>query len=610
MADNTVAELREENAILRLRLKESEDVVRALGAGEVDAITIQTTAGMGVFTLKGAEQPYRQMVETMSEGAVTVESDGLITYCNQRFADILRIDLESIMGTQLTAYFVERDRHSITAALSTGSTNVKRISTGLLTGWGLIPVAVAIRPDGDAHSVLIVSDMTEIVSAQEKLLESSNLLNNILQSSTKYSIIGATLDRLILFWNEGACRNYGYTSDEMIGQSLDLLFAPEVRDLPAKQQLIDTAFAQGSAEGEFERLRKDGSRFTAQTVMTRRDDAAGNPVGFLIISCDISDKLRAEEELHSMAQYARNLLEACLDPLITIDPQGIVTDVNHATALITGEIRERLIGRDFAILFSEPEKARMAFQRVFAKGFMIDKRLAVRHVARTMTEVLCNASLYHDASGKVAGVFLVARDISRVVPDDLTQASARRGKSWWPQVGIAAAALAFILVATTLPLVPRLLLQQHQDRNDFYQLTATNSRLHMLTHEVTPPPARVQAARVQASNGGLGPTYTVTHTIGAPNEDAGGIGKQQLLSRFADQIASLSSGVCAYLPQASQANGNDLIVCPVVWDASLRGLAFMMWDQSDPVPSDIGPATAALKRAASDIGAIWFESER
>ena len=74
-----------------------------------------------------------------------------------------------------------------------------------------------------------------------------------------------------------------------------------------------------------------------------------------------------------------------------------------ATELITGQRREHLIGTDFAIYFTEPEKARAGYRRVFTKGFVIDYPLAIRHVAGTVTEVLCNASLYHDANGAVGG---------------------------------------------------------------------------------------------------------------------------------------------------------------------------------------------------------------
>ena len=136
-------------------------------------------------------------------------------------------------------------------------------------------------------------------------------------------------------------------------------------------------------------------------------DASGRIVKWFGTCTDIDELKRAEEQLRAASQYARSLLEASLDPLVTISPDGKITDVNHGTELITGQRREHLIGTDFAIYFTEPEKARAGYRRVFTKGFLIDYPLAIRHVAGTVTAVLCNASLYYDASGRWKGCSLL-----------------------------------------------------------------------------------------------------------------------------------------------------------------------------------------------------------
>ena len=86
---------------LRFRLAEAEDTLRAIGSGEVDAFVVSGPDGEQVFTLKGAEQPYRVLVETMNEGAATLAADGTILYCNNRLAVMLQVPLENLMGTQL-----------------------------------------------------------------------------------------------------------------------------------------------------------------------------------------------------------------------------------------------------------------------------------------------------------------------------------------------------------------------------------------------------------------------------------------------------------------------------------------------------------------------------
>jgi len=121
---------------------------------------------------------------------------------------------------------------------------------------------------------------------------------------------------------------------------------------------------------------------------------------------------RAEEDRRSASQYVRSLIEASLDPLVTISAEGKITDVNVATVQATGLRRETLVGSDFSEYFTEPDKARSGYQEVFAKGFVTDYPLALRHVSGKVTDVLYNASVYRNDKGEVAGAFAAARDIT------------------------------------------------------------------------------------------------------------------------------------------------------------------------------------------------------
>ena len=112
------------------------------------------------------------------------------------------------------------------------------------------------------------------------------------------------------------------------------------------------------------------------------------------------------------SQYARSLIEASLDPLVTISPDGKITDVNEATIKVTGVPREKLIGTDFSIYFVEPTKARKGYQQVFAQGYVTDYPLTIRHRDSHLTDVLYNASVYKDVNGDVLGVFAAARDVT------------------------------------------------------------------------------------------------------------------------------------------------------------------------------------------------------
>jgi PAS domain S-box-containing protein len=122
------------------------------------------------------------------------------------------------------------------------------------------------------------------------------------------------------------------------------------------------------------------------------------------------------------SQYARSLIEASLDPLFTISPEGKITDMNNASVEITGKTREQLLGTDFFDYFTEPEKAREGYKEVFAKGFVADYPLTIRD--HKLTDVLFNGSVYKDTQGNVLGIVVVARDITeqKRIEKELTEA--------------------------------------------------------------------------------------------------------------------------------------------------------------------------------------------
>lgn len=114
----------------------------------------------------------------------------------------------------------------------------------------------------------------------------------------------------------------------------------------------------------------------------------------------------------SANKYARSLIEASLDPLVTISPEGKITDVNSATMKVTGVSRRELIGTDFSKYFTEPEKAFKGYTQVFKEGFVTDYPLTIRNQTGKLIDVLYNASVYKDDKGNVLGVFAAARDVT------------------------------------------------------------------------------------------------------------------------------------------------------------------------------------------------------
>jgi PAS domain S-box-containing protein len=375
-------------------------------------------AARDVTEQKQASQYARSLIESSLDPLVTISPDGKITDVNEATIKVTGVSREGLIGTDFSNYFTEPEkaregyREVFQIGFVTDYPLTIRHKDGKLTDV-LYNASVYKDVAGNVLGVFAAArDVTESRRVMREFAETKNFLDNILQSSTKYSIIGKDLNHCILSWNEGAQRNYGYTAEDIIGKDSSILHTPEDIESGAVDEMLATAHEKGLAEGEFQRVRQDGSRFAASVVVTRRNDASGNPIGYLLMSNDISEKKQAEEQLRYASQYARSLVEASLDPLVTISPEGKITDVNEATVKVTGVPREELIGSDFSNYFTEPEKARQGYQQVFAKGFVSDYPLTIRHRNGKVTDVLYNASVYKDAMGKVLGVFAAARDVT------------------------------------------------------------------------------------------------------------------------------------------------------------------------------------------------------
>ena len=251
-------------------------------------------------------------------------------------------------------------------------------------------------------------DITERKRVEEKLSH----LAAIVESSDD-AIIGKTLDERILSWNKGAERIYGYTAGEVVGHSVAILVPPGLMEELAA---IMDGVKRGEGVEHFEttRVRKDGQIIHVALTISPIKDASGQIVGASTIARDITEHKRAEEEIRKLNRYTRSLIEASLDPAVTISPTGKITDVNMATEAATGRTRTELIGTDFSDYFTEPGKARDGYEQVFREGSVRDYPLELRHRNGGSIPVLYNATVYRNEAGEVVGVFAAARDITEL----------------------------------------------------------------------------------------------------------------------------------------------------------------------------------------------------
>ena len=165
---------------LKERMKESEENLRAILSGEVDGLIVKTGEGDRVFTLSGADHPYRIMVETMNEGAVTMGSDGMILFCNQRFANMVNGPLEKVVGSSIYQYLSSTDTQLFKTLIERGMKGKSKAEMNLQAGCEKsVPVLLSMNnlqhTDMPGVLCMVVTDLTESKYNEELRIEEKAL---------------------------------------------------------------------------------------------------------------------------------------------------------------------------------------------------------------------------------------------------------------------------------------------------------------------------------------------------------------------------------------------------------------------------------------------------
>jgi PAS domain S-box-containing protein len=187
-----------ENEELRARLAEAEETLNAIRNGEVDAIVVSGTDGEKVFSLTSAETPYRLIIEEMNEGAVVLSADGIILYCNRRFAELVSASLEQIMGSNYTRFVAESDKPKFDVLLQAG---LKGKSSGEITCviHASIPVHLNLSfnplpPDMLGDVSVMALDITELKQKEEELRHARDTLEQ--QVTERTAALTKTIEEL------------------------------------------------------------------------------------------------------------------------------------------------------------------------------------------------------------------------------------------------------------------------------------------------------------------------------------------------------------------------------------------------------------------------------
>jgi PAS domain S-box-containing protein len=247
--------------------------------------------------------------------------------------------------------------------------------------------------------------------------DATDFITSILEASSEHCIFATDLEVIILLWNEGAWRTYGYEPREIIGQEkMDLLFPPQERARKRSLEVITQALKYGKWEGLLNQQRKNGLVFPARLTITLRHDRKEKVVGLLIISNDISREIILEdlqfEEMKVAQFYMRSLIEANADILIVTDTEGIITDVNRQVCEVVGQQREEMIGSLFKTHFTDPQQAQEEIRLALTDKTIRNENLTLHAREGKLIAVSCNATTFRGTHGQTLGVLVTARDVT------------------------------------------------------------------------------------------------------------------------------------------------------------------------------------------------------
>ena len=358
----------------------------------------------------------RSLIEASLDPLVTIAPDGKITDVNNTTEKVTGLSRQQLIGTDFSDYFTDSGK------ARAGYEQVFR--EGLVQNYELeirhrdghvTPVlynASVYRDEaGDVIGVFAAArDITERKRAEEALRESEERFRSLVENAT-VGIYRTTPDGHILMANPALVRMLGFDSfEELAARNLECEGFESSYPRSVFRERIER---EGQVIGlEAAWIRHDGSViFVRESAKAVRADA-GRVLYYDGIIEDITTRRHAEEAVRRAGAYNRSLIEASLDPLVTIAPDGKITDANNTTEKVTGRSRQQLMGTDFADYFTDPGKARAGYEQVFREGLVQDYELEIRRRDGHVTPVLYNASVYRDEAGDVIGVFAAARDIS------------------------------------------------------------------------------------------------------------------------------------------------------------------------------------------------------
>ena len=307
------------------------------------------------------EEQFRVFVESVRDYALLIlDTEGRIASWNAGAEAIKGYKASEIIGQHFSTFYPPESIESgLPQRELEGATRDGRYED---EGWRIrkdgsrfwANVIITALRDSDGTLIgfaKVTRDLTERRRHEESIKQSEARFRALIEGVRDYAIFMLDPDGSVTTWNAGAEQILGYKHLEILGEHLMRFYPPGEAPAFARREL-ETATIEGRFEDEGWRVRKDGSRFWANAVLTAIRDSTGKLLGFSKIVRDLTERREYESHLRQSEERFRMLVESVIDyAIVTIDSTGFINSWNHGAQRITGFTATEIVGRHFSRLY-------------------------------------------------------------------------------------------------------------------------------------------------------------------------------------------------------------------------------------------------------------------
>ena len=423
--DITIEELRAENERLTQKLSELEETVRAIQDGTVDAFVLGQESDQRIYTLAGADRPYRLFVEGMQQGAATLYVDRTIAFSNQQLADLLKVPYSRMVGVALDDFVADESRSTYETLLSTGQIGSGHGEVILKRSDGSrVPVFLtsnALPADCGAQIGVLFTDLTmekfhqelaaihEAVRKNQAELKRSRDQLAVLLETAAMGLHHVSADGTILWVNQAELDLLGYDREEYIGHHIaefhvDQKVIGDILDrLCRGERLHDVEARMKCRDGSMKTVVIDSSALWED----------GKFIHSQCFTRDITERKQMEDALSEKERQLHHISDNTAVIIAQCSRDLRYTFVNRACADFLGQPVEQIVGRPISEVMGKEafEAVRPYIERVLA-GEQLEYEAEVPYARIGVRHMRVSYVPDFDPSGNVCGWIAGITDIT------------------------------------------------------------------------------------------------------------------------------------------------------------------------------------------------------